>query len=157
MLELRIILGKMIFKILHIVILLKYQIKRKINQRILKRKMNATNLLSKLIKSDKLEISNELNQALDCIGIKQKLSELNRYQEMEVGKLLLEKYAGLVNYKTIAELLKQMITVDELEGLKQEISGKLSTSVVSFENPIFRKRMDALKSSFEEISGDNVL
>ncbi|RUT72922.1 hypothetical protein DLK05_16005 [Ancylomarina longa] len=120
--------------------------------------MIATNLLSKLTKSDKLETSGELNQALDCIGVNNKLLSLNRYQEMEVGKFLLDKYAGLLNFKSIAESLKQMITVEELEGLRLEISGKLESIVAdSYTTPIFKKRMDALKSSFEEISGDNVL
>jgi hypothetical protein len=39
--------------------------------------MNTTNLLSKLIKSDKLETVKGLNQALACIGVDQDLKLLN--------------------------------------------------------------------------------
>jgi len=47
---------------------------------ILERNMNTTNLLSKLIKSDKLETVKGLNQALECIGVDQDSKKMNQNQ-----------------------------------------------------------------------------
>ena len=120
--------------------------------------MNTTNLLSKLVKSDKLEIGNGLNQALNCIGVNQVTDKLSHNQAIEVGNVIVEKFAGLVDLKSVAESIKELITVEELESFRNEIAIKLNiTSSDSTSAPIYQKRMDTLKSSLEEVSGDNVL
>lgn len=118
--------------------------------------MNTTNLLSKLTKSEKLETVNGLNQALECIGVDQMNSELSRNQALEIGQVIVDKFAGVMDLRTLVETIKDMVTIEELESFKNDISVKLS-SVNTTKAPVYQKRMDTLKSSFEEISGDNVL
>lgn len=120
--------------------------------------MKATNLLSKLTKSEKLETVNGLNQALECIGVDQINKDLSRNQAIEIGNVIVDKFAGVMNLTKLVESIKEMVSVEELEAFKNEISGKLNSVVVDTTKiPIYQKRLTALKSSFEEVSGDTVL
>ncbi|MFA9372497.1 MAG: hypothetical protein ACERIH_12370 [Labilibaculum antarcticum] len=120
--------------------------------------MNAENLLSKLTKSEKLETVNGLNQALECIGVDQINQDLSRNQAIEIGNVIVDKFAGVMNLTKLVESIKEMVSVEELEAFKNELSGKLNSVVVNTtKTPIYQKRLTTLKSSFEEVSGDNVL
>ena len=120
--------------------------------------MNTTNLLSKLTKSEKLETVNGLNKALECIGVDQINKELSRNQAIEIGNVIVDKFAGVMNLTKLVESIKEMVPVEELEAFKNELSGKLNSVVTNTTNaPIHQKRLATLRSSFEEISGDNVL
>ena len=120
--------------------------------------MNTSNLLSKLTKSDKLETVNGLNQALECIGVDQMNKNISQNQAMEIGKVIVEKFAGVMDLTNLVESIKETVSIEELESFKNEISGKLNSVVIATtQAPIYQKRMATLKSSFEEISGDNVL
>ncbi|PKQ60213.1 hypothetical protein BZG02_20265 [Labilibaculum filiforme] len=120
--------------------------------------MNTTNLLSKLTKSEKLETVSGLNQALECIGVDQITKDLSQIQAVEIGNVIVNKFAGVMNLTKLVESIKEMVSVEELEAFKNEISGKLKTGVTNTSKaPIYQKRLAALKSSFEEVSGDNVL
>ncbi|MGQ1910824.1 hypothetical protein ACT3CE_13690 [Marinifilum sp. RC60d5] len=120
--------------------------------------MTTTNLLSKLTNSDKPEIVIGINQALECIGVNNDLHNLSRYQAKEVGRVLVEKFADLIDLESVAKSIKETISGEELENFKHEIVVKLKDKTASAtKTPIYRKRMDTLKSCFEEISGDSVL
>ncbi len=120
--------------------------------------MNAINLLSKLTKSEKLKTVNGLNQALECIGVDQTNKNMSQNQAMEIGKVIVEKFAGVMDLTNLVESIKEIISIEELESFKNEISEKLNSVVVTTtQAPIYQKRMATLKSSLEEISGDNVL
>ncbi|BAX80532.1 hypothetical protein [Labilibaculum antarcticum] len=120
--------------------------------------MNTTNLLSKLTKSEKLETVIGLNQALECIGVDQINKDLSRNQAIEIGNVIVDKFAGVMNLTKLVESIKEMVSVEELEAFKNEISGKLNSVAMSATKaPIYQKRLTTLKSSFEEVSGDNVL
>lgn len=123
---------------------------------ILKRNMNTTNLLSKLINSDKLETVQGLNQALECFGVDQDSKSLNSNQAKEIKSFIIEKFADLVDLKCMAESIKDLTNVDELEHFKHELALKLNRAH-STETPIFGNRIETLKSCFEEVYGDNVL
>ena len=125
---------------------------------ILKRNMNTINLLSKLTKSEKLETVNGLNQALECIGVDQMTKKISQNQAIEIGKVIVEKFAGIMDLTNLVESIKETVSVEELESFKNEISGKLNSVVITTtQAPIYQKRMATLKNSFEEVSGDNVL
>ncbi|MDM8160947.1 hypothetical protein QUH73_14070 [Labilibaculum sp. K2S] len=120
--------------------------------------MNTTNLLSKLTKSEKLETVIGLNQALECIGVDQINKDLSRNQAIEIGNVIVNKFAGVMNLTRLVESIKEVVSVEELEAFRNELSGKLNSVVANTTKaPIHQKRMAALKSSFEEISGDSVL
>ncbi|MBL4559562.1 MAG: hypothetical protein COC06_09790 [Bacteroidales bacterium] len=120
--------------------------------------MNTINLLSKLTKSEKLETVNGINQALECIGVDQINKELSHKQAIEIGNVIVDKFAGVMNLAKLVESIKEMVTIEELEAFKNELSGKLNFFVTNTTKaPIHQKRLATLKSSFEEISGDNVL
>ncbi len=120
--------------------------------------MNTINLLSKLTKSEKLETVNGLNQALECIGVDQISKDLSRNQAIEIGNVIVDKFAGVMNLTKLVESIKEVVSIEELEAFKNEISGKLnSVAINSAKTSIQQKRLATLKSSFEEVSGDNVL
>lgn len=124
---------------------------------ILKRNMNTTNLLSKLIKSDKLETVKGLNQALACIGVDQDLKLLNQNQASEIKGFIVQKFTDLADLKSLVESIKDLLNAEELESFKHELSIKLDSTLSITKAPIYGKRIDTLKSCFEEVSGDNVL
>lgn len=124
---------------------------------ILKRNMNTTNLLSKLIKSDKLETVKGLNQALACIGVDQDLKLLNQNQASEIKGFIVQKFTDLADLKSLVESIKDLLNAEELESFKYELSIKLDSTLSITKAPIYGKRIDTLKSCFEEVSGDNVL
>lgn len=120
--------------------------------------MLTTNLLSKLTNSDKPEIIIGLNHALECIGVNKDLHNLSRNQAVEVEKVIVEKFADLIDLESVIKSIKETISGEELENFKHEIVVKLKDKPVSSTKaPIYRKRIDTLKSCFEEISGDSVL
>ncbi|WP_372756204.1 hypothetical protein [Labilibaculum sp.] len=120
--------------------------------------MNTTNLLSKLTKSEKLETVSGLNQALECIGVDQINSDMSRNQAIEIGNVIVNKFAGVINLANLVEAIKDTVSIEELEAFKNEISGKVNSVVAKTQTaPIYQKRLATLKSSFEEVSGDNVL
>ncbi|MDQ2179759.1 hypothetical protein [Marinifilum sp. D714] len=119
--------------------------------------MNTTNLLSKLIKSDKLETVKGLNQALECIGVDQDSKKMNRNQVNEIKSFIIQKFTDLVDLKGLVESIKDSISVEELECFKRELSLKMDNTYSITQAPIYGKRMETLKSCFEEVSGDNVL
>lgn len=120
--------------------------------------MNTTNLLSKLIKSDKLETVEELNQALKYIGVNHGETCLNRNQAIEIGKVIVDKFACLADITKLVESIKELISIEEMDVFRNEIVGKLGTTVTnSIPASICQKRMLVLKTSFEEVSGDSVL
>ena len=123
---------------------------------ILRRSMNTTNLLSKLINSDKLETVKGLNQALECFGVDQDSKMLNSNQVNEIKSFIVEKFADLIDLKGMAESIMDLTNVDELENFKHELVLKLNQAN-STKTPIFGNRIETLKSCFEEVSGDNVL
>ena len=118
--------------------------------------MITTNLLSKLTNSNKIETLIGLNQALECIGVDENIHNLSPGKAREVEKALVRKYANLLNLESVAKSIKELISVEELENFKEEIALKLNDSNAS-NIPISRKRIDTLKNSLEEVSGDNVL
>ena len=118
--------------------------------------MNTTNLLSKIVNSDKLETAVGINQALECIGVEPNSSNLNYNQAYEIEKVILEKFASLFDIKSVVESIKDKISLEELENFKRELIMKLN-NVSTTKAPVYQKRMDALKSCFDEVSGDNVL
>ncbi|NOU61643.1 hypothetical protein [Marinifilum caeruleilacunae] len=119
--------------------------------------MNTTNLLSKLIKSDKLETVNGLNQALECIGVDQDSNLLNQNQLNEIKSFIIKKFADLVDLKSLAESIKDLSSEEELESFKHQLNLKMDNTYSLTQAPIYGKRIDSLKSCFEEVSGDTVL
>jgi len=61
-----------------------------------------------------------------------------------------------LDLENVAKSIKELISVEELENFKAEIASKIHDSN-ELNIPINRKRIDTLKNSFEELSGDNVL
>jgi len=118
--------------------------------------MITTNLLSKLTNSNKLETLIGLNQALECIGVNENIHNLSPEKARELEKSLVRKYANLLDLENVAKSIKELISVEELENFRQEIASKINDSHAT-NIPINRKRIDTLKNSFEEVSGDNVL
>ena len=119
--------------------------------------MNTTNLLSKLIKSDKLETVNGLNQALACIGVDQDSNLLNQNQLNEIKSFIIKKFADLVDLKSLAESIKDLSSEEELASFKHQLNLKMDNAYSLSHAPIYGKRIDSLKSCFEEVSGDTVL
>lgn len=119
--------------------------------------MNTTNLLSKLINSDKLETVKGLNQALECIGVDQDSHLLNQNQQNEIKVFIVKKFADLVDLKSLAESIKDLSSEEELESFKRELNLKMDNTYSVTKTPVYGKRIDSLKSCFEEVSGDNVL
>ncbi|WP_421920712.1 hypothetical protein [Marinifilum sp.] len=124
---------------------------------ILRQNMDTTNLLSKLIKSDKLETVKRLNQALDCIGVDQPSKLLNQNQLNEIEHLIVQKFIDLVGFKSLAVSIIDLISAEELESFRHELSLKIDRTCNRTKAPIYQKRLDTLKSCFEEVSGDNVI
>jgi hypothetical protein len=68
------------------------------------------------------------------------------------------KFADVMNLANLAEAIKDIVSIEELEAFKKEISGKLNSDLAKKSTaPIYQKHLATLKSSFEEVSGDNVL
>jgi hypothetical protein len=57
----------------------------------------------------------------------------------------------------LVESIKDLLNAEELESFKYELSIKLDSTLSITKAPIYGKRIDTLKSCFEEVSGDNVL
>lgn len=119
--------------------------------------MNTTNLLSKLIKSDKLETVKGLNQALECIGVDQDSQKMNQNQVNEIKGFIIQKFTDLIDLKGLVESIKHSISVEELERFKCELSLIMDNTYSITQAPVYGKRMETLKSCFEEVSGDSVL
>jgi hypothetical protein len=116
--------------------------------------MSTTNLLSKLIKTNKTETVEGLNKALDCMGIQVRSNGLSSFQANKIGNMLVEKLTEIADLQKVAESIKENSTVEELEKFKSEL--KLTMGSVAYSSNS-SSRLGTLKSSFEEVSGDNVI
>lgn len=124
---------------------------------ILERNMNTTNLLSKLINSNKLETVKGLNQALECIGVDQDSQKMNQNQVNEIKSFIIQKFTDLADLKGLVESIKDSISVEEMELFKRDLSLKMDNAYSVTQAPVYGKRIETLKSCFEEVSGDSVL
>lgn len=115
-------------------------------------------MVSNVVNSDQNITLKELNQALEYFGIKQITNHINAVQTQEISNLLLQKFNSIVNLKNLAEVIQENISVEDLEQFKTNLKFKIIALKTNSNQKLNRqKRIETLKSCFDDLSGDSII